>query len=199
LMVNLYAASTLLKPSMSSPMYFNLAQSRKLVRVALDREAHFIISCPNSLQALPHLNRGRLSAERSVSVVPRILSTSGPRTPLKASSSTIRSRTRVGCERKLLTMSYRLMLDWKANVARVSSPEARLMGSAMLSKHRGEKKAFEMTKWLTLAQGVSGLSCPFMAERDSSYMTVGANHKWTPSIHDCDRSVSNQLAHRSAL
>lgn len=96
MIVDLYPASSCLKPSMSSPMYLNLAQSRKLVRLPPDREEHFIISCSNSWQAFPHRRRGRSRAERSMSVVAPTVSASEPRTPLKASSSSSRSRTRLG-------------------------------------------------------------------------------------------------------
>jgi hypothetical protein len=67
MIVDLYPDKSCLKPSMSSPMYLNLAQSRKLVRLPPDRAEHFVISCPNSLQALPHRRKGRSRAERSTS------------------------------------------------------------------------------------------------------------------------------------
>jgi len=96
LIVDLYPASSCLKPSMSSPMYLNLAQSRKLVRLPPDRDEQLKISCSKSLQALPHRSKGRSRAERSTSVVALTVSVSDPRTPLKASSSSLRSRTRLG-------------------------------------------------------------------------------------------------------
>lgn len=99
--VILYPASSLLKLSIFSPMYFNFAQSRKLVRLALDRDEHFSSSCLNSLQALPHRLRGRSSDERSSSVVALIVSVSCAKTPHRASSSSSRSRTSLGCDRKL--------------------------------------------------------------------------------------------------
>jgi hypothetical protein len=45
---------------MMSLVYFNLAQSQKLVQVALEREANFMIYCQNSLQPWPHLNSGEI-------------------------------------------------------------------------------------------------------------------------------------------
>src|ERR1700712_1989307 len=86
LIVDLYPASSCLKPSMLSPIYLNLAQSRKLVRLPPDRDEHFKISCSKSLQALPHRSKGRSRAERATSsVVALAVSVSEPRTPPKAS------------------------------------------------------------------------------------------------------------------
>lgn len=94
LMVSLYPDRLRLKPSISSsPRYRNLAQSRKLVRSA-DRDEYLTISCSNSLHALPQRRSGSSSADRLSSVVVSNSSWSGARTSLKASSSSIRSRTR---------------------------------------------------------------------------------------------------------
>lgn len=125
LTVNLYPASSRLKPSTSSPMYLNLAQSRKFVRVPADHDEHFNISFSKSLQALPHRNSGMLSAEKSTSVMFLTGSLSEAKTPPKAPSSSKRSCTRCWCDWKLRTVSYSVILDWKAKVTSVKSPEAK--------------------------------------------------------------------------
>jgi hypothetical protein len=96
IIVDLYPASSCLKPLISSPKYLSLAHSRKLVRLLLDRDEQFRITCSNSLQALPHRSKGRLRAERFMSVVAPTISMSERRTALKASSSSLRSRTDLG-------------------------------------------------------------------------------------------------------
>src|SRR5215471_18653467 len=65
LMVDLYPASICLNPSISPPMYFNFAQSRKLFFNPSECAEHLLITSSNSPQALPHRNRGSFSAFRS--------------------------------------------------------------------------------------------------------------------------------------
>lgn len=92
-----------------------------------------MISCSNSLHALPHRSKGRSRAERSTSVVALTVSVSELRTPLKASSSSLRSRNCLGWNLKLWTVWYSVILAWKAKPANVSNPEAKLIGSAIAS------------------------------------------------------------------
>ena len=64
LMVDLYPASIFINPEISFPMYFNFAQSRKLVLDPPECAVHLMITASKSLHALPQGNRGRLRSGR---------------------------------------------------------------------------------------------------------------------------------------
>lgn len=93
IIVILYQDRFRLKPSMSSPIYVNLAQSRKLERLPPGRYEHLWISCLNSLQASPHRRKGTSSAERSRFLEVLKISASEPNTLLNALVSCTKSRT----------------------------------------------------------------------------------------------------------
>ena len=130
--VDLYAANESLKSSMLSPIYLSLAQSLKLFLSPPDREQHFWSSCRNSLQALPQRRRGRSSAGVSMSLCDLIVSLNDSRTLMSSSSSSMRSRTRLGWFLKLCIVVWSVRHDWWANRAIVKIPEAMLTGSAIV-------------------------------------------------------------------
>lgn len=136
LIVDLYPASMSLNPAISSPMYFNFAQSRKLVRDPPECVVHLIITSSKSLHALPQRKRGRLRPERC-SILLAAACWRDRKTSLSASSSSLSSRMIFLLLWKLSTTWRSDTLDWKAKRVSVRSPEAIPIASA-ISPTKGE-------------------------------------------------------------
>lgn len=133
LIVDLYPASIFLNPAISSPIYCDFAQSRKLVLDLPEWVVHLKITAWKSWHALPQRNRGSLRHVRSV------LSLAATcwrdcKTLSRASSSSLSSRMILWLLWKLSMAWWSDTLDWKANAASARSPEAMPIGSAILRR-----------------------------------------------------------------